>query len=133
MLEERFHKTNTLLRYSHDTANGRFSVTVQGYDGEWRSTDQIPLRAVQSGALDRFGFVDPTDGGESHRYSLAADWYEQIGAGRLHANAYAIDYRLDLFSNFTYAIDTEHGDQFEQLDDRARTLSDRTATPRTRL
>jgi hypothetical protein len=88
---------------------------------------------VQSGALDRFGFVDPTDGGESHRYSLAADWHEQIGAGRLHANAYAIDYRLDLFSNFTYAIDTEHGDQFEQLDDRARTLSDRTATPRTRL
>ena len=78
MLEERFHKTNTLLRYSHDTANGRFSVTAQGYDGEWRSTDQIPLRAVQSGALDRFGFVDPTDGGESHRYSLAADWYEQI-------------------------------------------------------
>ena len=118
LLEERFHKTNTLLRYSHDTANGRFSVTAQGYDGEWRSTDQIPLRAVQSGALDRFGFVDPTDGGESHRYSLAADWYEQIGAGRLHANAYAIDYRLDLFSNFTYAIDTEHGDQFEQLDDR---------------
>jgi outer membrane receptor protein involved in Fe transport len=117
-LEERFHKTNALLRYSHETAGGRFAVTAQGYDGEWRSTDQIPLRAVQSGALDRFGFVDPTDGGESHRYSLAADWYEQIGEGRLYAQAYAIDYRLDLFSNFTYALDTENGDQFEQFDDR---------------
>ena len=102
LLEERFHKTNALLRYSHETAGGRFAVTAQGYDGEWRSTDQIPLRAVQSGALDRFGFVDPTNGGESHRYTLAADWYEQLGEGRLHANAYAIDYRLDLFSNFTY-------------------------------
>ena len=49
---------------------------------------------------------------------LAADWYEQLGAGRLHAHAYAIDYRLDLFSNFTYAVDAENGDQFEQFDDR---------------
>ncbi len=118
LLDERFHKTNALLRYSHDTEGGRFAVTAQGYDGEWRSTDQIPLRAVQSGAIDRFGFVDPTDGGESHRYSLAADWYEQLGAGRMHAQAYAIDYKLDLFSNFTYAVDTENGDQFEQFDDR---------------
>ena len=117
-LEERFHKTNALLRYSHDTESGRFSVTAQGYDGEWRSTDQIPLRAVQSGAIDRFGFVDPTDGGESHRYSIAADLYQQLGVGRMHAMAYAIDYKLDLFSNFTYATDTENGDQFEQFDDR---------------
>jgi outer membrane receptor protein involved in Fe transport len=118
LLEERFHKTNALLRYSHDTEGGRFVVTAQGYDGEWRSTDQIPLRAVQSGAIDRFGFIDPTDGGESHRYSVAADWYQQFGAGRMHAQAYAVDYRLDLFSNFTYATDTVNGDQFEQFDDR---------------
>ena len=118
LLEERFHKTNALLRYSHETDGGRFAVTAQGYEGEWRSTDQIPLRAVQSGTLDRFGYVDPTDGGESHRYSLAADWHEQLGTGRLHAQAYAIDYQLDLFSNFTYALDTENGDQFEQFDDR---------------
>jgi TonB-dependent receptor-like protein len=118
VLEERFHKINALLRYSHETEGGRFAVTAQGYDGEWRSTDQIPLRAVQSGAIDRFGFVDPTDGGESHRYSLTADWYQQLGTGRMHALAYAIDYQLDLFSNFTYATDTENGDQFEQFDDR---------------
>jgi outer membrane receptor protein involved in Fe transport len=118
VLEERFHKTNALLRYTHDIEGGRFSLTAQGYDGEWRSTDQIPLRAVQSGQIDRFGFVDPTDGGESHRYSLAADWYQQLGAGRMHAQGYAIDYQLDLFSNFTYATDTENGDQFEQFDDR---------------
>jgi len=118
VLEERFHKTNALLRYSDDTANGRFAITAQGYDGEWRSTDQIPLRAVQSGAIDRFGFVDPTDGGDSHRYSLAADWYQQLDTGRMHAMAYAIDYQLDLFSNFTYATDTKNGDQFEQFDDR---------------
>lgn len=32
--------------------------------------------------------------------------------------AYAVDYQLDLFSNFTYATDTVNGDQFAQFDDR---------------
>ena len=39
--------------------------------------------------------------------------------GSFAANAYGIDYKLDLFSNFTYALDDpDHGDQFEQFDDR---------------
>ena len=57
--------------------------------------------------LDRFGFVDPTDGGESHRYSLGAEWRHESGPWTYEANAYAVDYELDLFSNFTYALD--HG------------------------
>ena len=39
-------------------------------------------------------------------------------SGRVHALAYAVDYQLDLFSNFTYFTDHENGDQFEQFDDR---------------
>ncbi|MGH8178389.1 MAG: TonB-dependent receptor, partial [Steroidobacter sp.] len=118
IMEQNFRKTNALLRYSRESESGRFAVTAQGYDGEWRSTDQIPLRAVQSGALDRFGFIDPSSGGESHRYSLGLDWIAQAGPGQVHALLYAVDYRLDLFSNFTYAIDVDNGDQFEQLDER---------------
>jgi hypothetical protein len=118
LLEENFRKTNALLRYSRTSETGRFAVTAQGYEGDWRSTDQIPQRAVDAGALDRFGFIDPSDGGDSHRYSLGVDWSARVGAGELRGNAYAIDYRLDLFSNFTYATDLENGDQFEQFDDR---------------
>ena len=37
----------------------------------------------------------------------------------LGAVAYAVDYELDLFSNFTYFLDhPDTGDQFEQRDDR---------------
>jgi hypothetical protein len=71
-----------------------------------------------AGLLDRFGFVDPTDGGESHRYSLGAEWRHENGPWMYEANAYAVDYELDLFSNFTYALGQTDGDQFEQLDDR---------------
>jgi hypothetical protein len=117
-LEENYRKRNGLLRYSRDTHNGSFSITAQGYEGEWRSTDQIPLRAVQSGLIDRFGTVDPTDGGNSHRYSLSADWTAALGRGQSKALLYALDYDLDLISNFSYFIDPERGDQFEQLDQR---------------
>jgi outer membrane cobalamin receptor len=118
LLDQDLRKTNGLLRYSHESSEGRLALTLQGYEGEWRSTDQIPLRAVRSGALDRYGFVDPSDGGESHRYGVSVDWAAQTSSGQWRALAYALDYELDLFSNFTYAIDQEQGDQFEQLDDR---------------
>jgi hypothetical protein len=63
--------------------------------------------------LDRFGYFDPTDGGESHRYALSFDVAKPLGDWHLEANVYALDYQLDLFSNFTYALDSENGDQFE--------------------
>jgi outer membrane receptor protein involved in Fe transport len=119
VLEENYDKRNGLLRYSHDVGkDGRFSITAQAYEGDWRSTDQVPLRAVQSGAIDRFGFIDPTDGGSTHRYSLAADWSASLGKGTATGLLYAVDYDLNLVSNFSYFTDPEHGDQFQQVDDR---------------
>lgn len=118
LLEENYRKRNGLLRYSRETERGLFSVTAQGYEGDWRSTDQIPLRAVQSGQIDRFGTVDPTDAGDSHRYSLTADWTAALGSGQSKALLYAIDYDLDLISNFSYFTDPENGDQFQQIDQR---------------
>jgi outer membrane receptor protein involved in Fe transport len=117
-LPQDFRKANALLRYSSASASRRLAITAQAYDGEWRSTDQIPLRAVRSGEIDRFGSIDDSAGGSSHRYSLGVDWTSQWRGGQLRAHAYAVDYRLDLFSNFTYATDRENGDQFEQFDDR---------------
>jgi hypothetical protein len=117
-LEEDLRKTNALVKYSHGERNDGYAITASAYDGQWNSTDQIPERAVQSGLLDRFGFFDPTDGGESHRYALSFDIARPLGDWQLAANAYALDYQLDLFSNFTYGIDTVNGDQFEQFDDR---------------
>jgi outer membrane receptor protein involved in Fe transport len=117
-LEENFRKHIALLRYSQPVSTGRFSITAQGYEGDWRATDQVPQRAVQSGVIDRFGTVDGTGGGDSHRYSLAADWRGTVRGGAFTALGYAVDYQLDLLSNFTYFIDQDNGDQFEQFDDR---------------
>ncbi|HEX8411866.1 MAG TPA: TonB-dependent receptor [Thermoanaerobaculia bacterium] len=106
-----YRRTNALLRYSTKT----WSVAAMAYDARWSSTDQVPLRAVTNGAIPRFGNVDPTDGGDTSRYVLSADWQR----GGTKVAAYAMQYRLDLFSNFTYFLDDPvHGDQFEQEDER---------------
>jgi outer membrane receptor protein involved in Fe transport len=117
-LKEHLRRVNALAKYSRGERDDGFAFTASAYHGEWNSTDQIPERAVRSGLLDRFGFFDPSDGGESHRYALAFDLAKPLGGWNLRANVYALDYQLDLFSNFTYAIDAATGDQFEQFDDR---------------
>lgn len=117
-LRQDMRKRNGVLRFARSGADAGSSVALMGYDGEWRATDQIPLRAIADGRLDRFGFVDPTNGGRSHRYSLSAEGFRRMPQGELTYSAYAVDYRLQLFSNFTYALDEDDGDQFEQLDDR---------------
>lgn len=117
-LDENLRKVNGVVKYTHGTADSGFDIVAMAYDGKWRSTDQIPLRAVEDGSLDRFGFIDPTDGGKTHRYSVSGNWWSDVGPGNVKVLTYGVDYKLDLFSNFTYAVDTENGDQFEQFDDR---------------
>ncbi len=120
-----YNKFNTVLSFSHGTNADGFVLTGMAYRGKWNSTDQIPKRAVESGSISRFGAVDPTDGGETERYSLSLDRHKALGNGEFHFDAYAIKYKLNLFSNFTYflnhpidANDPIKGDQFEQADDR---------------
>lgn len=124
-LPQDFRKVNGLVKYSRGESRRGFAVTAMGYDGSWDSTDQIPLRATRDGCeqipfcISRFGYVDGTSGGDSHRYSLSLDaWSSQDDGRGWTANAYGIDYHLQLISNFTYALDPVNGDQFEQYDDR---------------
>src|SRR6266702_2005717 len=66
-----YRKLNTVLSYSHGTNADGFVLTGMAYRGKWNSTDQIPKRAVDSGSISRFGAIDPTDGGNTERYSLS--------------------------------------------------------------
>ena len=103
-----------------------------GYHGQWNSTDQVPQRAVASGLIDRFGAIDPSDGGAhvalQRRRRLAAR--QRDGNASTRITAYGIGYDLDLFSNFTYFLDDPvHGDQFEQADHRFVTGAKVSASP----
>lgn len=118
-VDQNLRKLNTVLRLSSGSPDNGWAATAMAYESEWTATDQVPRRAVDAGLIGRFGSLDPSSGGKTRRASLSAEWARSDASGVSRANAYLIDYRLDLFSNFTYALDNPlRGDQFEQVDRR---------------
>lgn len=118
-LPENYRRYNGVLSYSWKSGADDFRITGMAMDSSWTATDQVPKRAVDAGLIGRFGFVDPTDGGDTNRYSLSGDWRRGVEDGMLRMNTYLIRSRLNLFSNFTYFLDDPaNGDQFNQAERR---------------
>jgi len=119
-IDEDVNKRNLWVNcHEHDASNA-WSATFMGYDNSWNSADQIPQRAIEEGIIDEFGSLDTTVGGESSRYSLSTQWQHSItGSDDTTLSLYVINYRLHLWSDFTYFLDDpQNGDQYEQVDDR---------------
>ncbi len=118
---ENYRKLNGVLSYSQGTRRDGFSVTAMAYRGQWTSTDQVAQRAVDRGLVGRFGTLDATTGGETHRYSLSGEWARRGENSQSTANAWWLRSGLDLWSNFQYCLNDmatngscERGDQFKQ-------------------
>eukprot|EP01133_Synstelium_polycarpum_P021095 gene21095-25346_t len=102
---EHVRKVSGVLRYSQGTPDDGFSVTGMAYHNSWNATDQVPLRAVASGQIGRFGSLAPSDGGDTSRY--------------IELDAYLIRSQLELNSDFTYfLVNPAAGDQFQQSERR---------------
>jgi hypothetical protein len=114
-----YRKYNGVLRYSQgDNVNG-LSLTFMGYRGSWNATEASPQRAIDAGLIDRFGSIDPTDGGHTYRYSIGGEWQHGSGSTLTKIQGYGLGYDLNLISNFTFFLDDPiHGDQREQVDHR---------------
>jgi hypothetical protein len=114
-----YRKVNAVVRYSEGTAVDGFSITGMAYRATWNSTDQVPQRAIERGLIGRFGTLDPTDGGDTYRYSGSVEWQRTRRNATLKVTGYGIASDLNLFSNFTYYLDDPaNGDQVHQKDRR---------------
>lgn len=71
---DHLRKLNGVLRYSQGTATDGFSITAMAYWAKWNATNQIPERAVAEGIIGRYGTLNPTDGGDTGRFSLSGCW-----------------------------------------------------------
>ena len=112
-------KFSGLARYSQGTATDGFSATAMAYSNTWTTTEQDPARAIETGIISRYGEIDPSDGGDTSRYSLSARMAQTTDDGSWKANAYAVKYELDLYNDFTWFLTNPvNGDQFQQHDDR---------------
>jgi len=113
-------KENFVMRYSEGDTHDGYSVTGMVYHGLWTNTTDIPVRAIDEGIVpDRFGSLDPSDGGRAWRASLSFNGYESLGDGELATSAFFIENQLHLINNFTHDLaDPVHGDQEDQMENR---------------
>ncbi|HTO10141.1 MAG TPA: TonB-dependent receptor plug domain-containing protein, partial [Candidatus Binatia bacterium] len=96
------------------------SAWASYYHGEWHASGEIPTRAVRSGLIERFGAIDPSQGGVTQRSNLNVDYRWQVSdTQRLTAHAYVSYYTLSLFNDFTFFLnDPVNGDMINQRDRR---------------
>lgn len=87
---------------------------------DFRSSGQIPLDQVEAGVLDRYGFLDPGDGGRFRGGTMGAYFREQLSDGsQLKADGFVSRSLFDLYSNFTFLLnDPVNGDGIQQHDSR---------------
>jgi len=113
-------KENLVLRYSAGDEHNGYSLTGMFYHQDWTNTTDIPIRAITEGVVpERFGTLDPTDGGHALRSSLSFQVHEILGEGQFSASTFFIYNKLHLFNDFTqYLFDPIHGDQEDQFENR---------------
>ena len=113
-------KENFVLRYSQGDDRNGYSLTAMLYHQLWTNTTDIPIRAITEGLVpNRFGTLDPTDGGRAWRSSLSFSDHATVGDGQLTSSAFFIDNQLHLWNDFThFLVDPAHGDQEDQFENR---------------
>ena len=119
--DNRYFRTNVMGKATmNPTPRSELSLTGTYHKAQWNGSGQIPLRAVADGTIDRFGAIDPSEGGKTTRATGQLNYhYDTPSGGQFFANAYAQHYQLDLYTNFTFFLnDPVNGDGIVQSDRR---------------
>ncbi|HEX3203471.1 MAG TPA: TonB-dependent receptor, partial [Nitrospiraceae bacterium] len=120
--DNRYFRFNGIAKATmNPTSRSELSLTGTYQKSQWNASGEIPLRAVTTGLIDRFGAIDPSEGGKTTRGTGRLNYhYDTTSGGTFFANAYAQYYRLDLYTNFTFFLnDPVNGDGIQQSDRRA--------------
>lgn len=113
------HKINGVFRWTTGTPENGLAIDAMAYANRWHSSDQIPQRAVTEGFISRWGNIDPSDRGNTTRFSLSGRWTQTDAQSHSVVEAFAIHSTLNLFNDFDYFLTQPLiGDQFHQFDRR---------------
>jgi TonB-dependent receptor-like protein len=119
--DNRYFRANILGKVTTNfSSRDELSLAATFHKAQWNASGEIPLRAVADGTLDRFGAIDPSEGGKTLRSTARLNYhYDTRSGGQWFANAYAQYYKFDLYTNFTFFLnDSINGDGFHQHDNR---------------
>ncbi len=119
--KQNFNRFNLFGKYNLAiSAKTQLTASASGFKSKWDASGQIPERAVIDGTIDRFGSIDPTEGGHTERYNAnlilshafkeSLSWVNQAFYSR---NIFS------LYSNFTFfANNAVDGDEINQAEKR---------------
>ncbi len=118
------------LNYKRDNINGNYvrnlsQTSSLGFKfnlgrNDFISSGQIPLDEVAAGRLDRFGFIDPDNGGRVRTGVFSAYFKKESKDGSVFKlDGFIARSLFDLYSNFTFFLNNEtDGDEIQQHDSR---------------
>ncbi|HVZ26400.1 MAG TPA: TonB-dependent receptor plug domain-containing protein [Sediminibacterium sp.] len=118
---QHFHRYNIFGKYQGIiTDKTHWGLTLTAFSSDWDASGQVPERAVKSGQIDRFGSIDPSEGGNTQRYNAQFRLDHRFNQHTLWNNqVYFTHYLFNLYSDFTFFLDDPvHGDEINQAEQR---------------
>src|SRR5581483_9170448 len=107
---QRDNVTGNYIRHLSETRRLGFKFNLSRND--FVSSGQLPLDQVYAGALDRFGFIDPDNGGRVRSGVFSAYYQQEQSNGAVFkVDGFVARSLFDLWSNFTFfLVDPKFGD-----------------------
>ncbi len=118
---QKMNRYNIFGKYNLSiTNNTALSLSVSSFKSKWNASGQIPSRAVETGLIDRFGSIDPTEGGNTQRHNANLILKHQFkNGGNFNNQIYFTHYDFNLYSNFSFYLkDSVNGDGIQQSESR---------------
>ena len=118
---QNFNRLNLMAKYTVQLpGQNKFSLLASHFSSNWDASGQIPVRAVESGLISRFGAIDDTEGGFTSRTNMILKYNKAFDANTFIKNSlYYSIYDFELYSNFTFFLeDPINGDQIRQKENR---------------
>lgn len=119
--KQKFKRYNLFGKYNVNLSNHtQLTASASAFSSNWYASGQIPNRAVKEGIINRFGSIDPTEGGNTSRYNVNLQTNTGFGNGAHWENQFFFSrYIFNLYSNFTFFLnDPVHGDGIQQQEHR---------------
>ncbi|MBE7697593.1 TonB-dependent receptor [Tenacibaculum finnmarkense] len=119
--EQRLKRLNTFTKYTVALSDiHKLRTSISTFHSTWNASGQIPLRAVKSGLIDRFGAIDDKEGGDTERVHFNMQLSSNISdKTKLTNQLYYVSNIYNLFSNFTfYQNNPVDGDMIHQQENR---------------
>jgi hypothetical protein len=118
---QRFKRFNAFGKYNLAISSAtQLTAQASAFASNWYASGQVPERAVESGLIDRFGSIDPSEGGSTSRYNASINLLHRFTGGSTWENrAWYSYYKFSLYSNFTFYLnDSINGDEINQAESR---------------